>query len=291
MPNGTAIVVVQNFYCPNMWHALANLHGVWLMLKVMQIHPSEVVVVLPDEYGTPFKFPPKYPADLLWPLYVHSNNITRMHSQKNCFQRVAFIETAGYRPGPYWALHKLREKCPQHTPYMRTHFSFYNEANSAALRALGLEKVPPTNDTRPVVCYMSRRLREGRRRYFSEQLEPIVESALDKWALSMKDTVLFDKLEFTEQVPFEEQWARGRQCSILFGPHGAGLGHMIWMPAGGHVIEFGSEFHDSECNTYFGAQASWYRHHYTCFSELTGHNISLKNNMYQSMNVTLCLGS
>jgi len=73
-PNGTAIVVVQNFYCANIWHALANLHGIWLLMEIAGVEPSHVTAILPSKYGSTFKSPPIYIADVLWPLFVRDNN-------------------------------------------------------------------------------------------------------------------------------------------------------------------------------------------------------------------------
>jgi len=282
-PNGTAVVVVQNFYCANMWHALANIHGIWLLLQTAEIESA--TIILPREYGSPFKFPPKYIADVMYPLFVDRSN-SGAHSQ-NCYEQILFMETPRYRPGPYWEYLKLRGKtCSKESPYMIMHFDFYTAARTATMELLGLQNAP--NNTRPFVCYMSRRLRDERRRYFSPQLQTVVEGAIDTWAKRNDGLVAFDRLEFDENVPFEEQVERSRQCSVLFGPHGAGLGHMLWMESGGSVIEIGDK---SECAAYFGEMASWYGHSYTCLSEFNGHGISQsqKGGIYQSLNVPLLL--
>ena len=44
------------------------------------------------------------------------------------------------------------------------------------------------------------------------------------------------------------------------------------------------------CELYYRAMASWYGHHYTCFSDLVGHGVKLdEREVYQSLNMTLLL--
>ena len=288
-PSGTAVVVVQNFHCVNIWHALANLNGIWLLMQVVKIKHASII--LPREYGSPFNVPAKYTADALWPLYIQ-NNSEGVHMQQNCFERLLFMETPGYRPGPYWDLmnihvkENLGERCSRGSNYMKTHSTFHTEVRAATIKALGIQE-DTSNQTQQVVCYMSRRLRENRARYFSQKLGVFVEDSLDAWADGKRGLVNFERLEFTEQVPFANQVERARQCDILFGPHGAGLGHQIWMGSGGRVIEWGD---DKKCSDYYGAMASWYGHSYTCLSEIEGHGTTIdKNQVYHSFNVTLLL--
>lgn len=58
-----------------------------------------------------------------------------------------------------------------------------------------------------------------------------------------------------------EQIELFRSCKLIVGLHGAGLTNMLWMPAGGHVIEIRRK-HDSHNNCYF-AMASALGHQYS----------------------------
>jgi hypothetical protein len=134
---------------------------------------------------------------------------------------------------------------------------------------------------------MSRRLRVKRLRYFSKQLEILTEGELDLWAERNQLLFTFQRLEFDESVSFSQQVNKSRHCDTLFGPHGAGLGHMIWMKRGGRIIEFGTA---DGCAKYYRAMANWYGHSYTCFSDIGESGISIDNGgVYQSLNVTLLL--
>mmetsp|Transcript_3929 Transcript_3929/g.8303 ORF Transcript_3929/g.8303 Transcript_3929/m.8303 type:complete len:506 (+) Transcript_3929:165-1682(+) len=302
-PDGVALVVVQNFYCANIWHALANIQGIWMLLKIVHAN-TDNTVVLPREYGSPFASPPRYFADAIYPLFVRQlNGVNKIRRDMegtvpNCFKQILFIETGGYRPGPLWGYQALHDtvfaSCGRDSPYTRMQTDFRNEVQTAAnqvLDSLGLHfnaSLPNGIVIRPVhVCYMSRRLRGGRRRYFSRSLEPIIEGSIDSWARRQNsDKVSFHRLEFDESVPFEMQVHWMRWCTVLFGPHGAGLGHEIWMKEGGYIVEFGDA---SKCQPYYGAMASWYGHHYICFSKLKGHGISMSKDTYDALNETLLL--
>ena len=284
-PKGTALLVTQNFRCDNIWHALANHHGVWTLMKVLNISSSDVSVILPNEYGTSFESSASTVSDVLWPLYIDSAGNTA--SQSNCFERLIFMETSLNRPGPYWEQYQVKEKCAANSSYIQLHQQFHREAQEAAMKVVNMDAVIDDKQKSQVVCYMSRSLRADRLRYFSEVFAPTVENALDTWAMEHTRTFEFKRLEFDTKVSFLDQIRNITQCSILFGPHGAGLGHMIWMESGAHVIEIGGETH---CQLYYGAMASWYGHHYICVSELNGHGIQLNRmEIYQSLNVSLLI--
>ena len=316
VPHGTAIVVVQNFYCANLWHSVANLHGIWLLLKILDISPSEVTSILPSEYGTPFvtnHSMAKYQADLLWPLFVDtpygsssSNNSSRsqIEQKTNCFERIVWMETSNYRPGPYWTerFHKKDgnqytdyEYCTPGTLYRKLHQQFYDEVQIAIDRTMPRAKYhdnhnTTTNITTTTVCYMSRRLRNSRLRYFSEKFEPIFEGRIDAWAKEQGQNrnFRFLRLEYDESVPLFHQVQQVQTCNVMFGPHGAGLGHMVWMRNDeSHVVEFGGV---DKCQQYYGPMSNWYRHHYTCFSELDGSDIRfIGDQMYDNINIELLL--
>ncbi|KAL3805424.1 hypothetical protein ACHAWO_006228 [Cyclotella atomus] len=222
-PNGTALLVTQNFGCNNLWYALANHHGVWTLLKVLDLSPSNITAILPTEYGTVFaSLPHRTVADILWPLSNGENN------------------------------NMIRKERQQ-----------------------------------PEVCYMSRQLRKERVRYFSQEFEPIIEDVLDTWAVKHSATIKFKRLSFDDSIPFSEQIEKTSSCSILFGTHGAGLGHMLWMRSGASVIEIGGKF---GCELYYRAMTSWYDHDYICFSDLDGHGVKLDGGeVYQSLNMSLLL--
>ena len=280
-PSGVAVVVVQNFYCPNIWHSLANNHGVWLLMQVSGIR--RVSDILPREHGSPFLVgnDAKHPADALWPLYLNSNNST--HTKKNdCFKDLLWIETPKYRPGPYWSWSE-GPTCPLHSQYMETHRSFHREAHQAVSEAFGIMPTQKDDSEIPVratVCYMSRRRRKGRVRYFSEKIADGIESSLLDWAA--QKGVEYFQLEFDEKIPFAEQVRQTKDCNVLFGPHGAGLGHQIWMTRG-FVIEFGDE---KSCANYYSSMATWYGHKYVCFSEFPPNGIRIVGGIYQSFNVS-----
>ena len=167
---------------------------------------------------------------------------------------------------------------------------FHAEVLEAAIETLNLSALTAAvSGERPVVCYMSRRRMKNRRRYFTPTLAGKVEGALRDWAHRNEDVLELSVLEFDETVPFTQQIEGSRRCSILFGPHGAGLGHQIWRTPGLHVIEFGTE--PTKCLTYFGAMAAWYGHTYKCFNELPRNNVKVsgKPPVFQSLNVTLLL--
>jgi len=290
-PSGTAVVVVESFHGGkrNMWHSLANHHGIWLLLQVLDVPPSEVTAILPDKFGTPFEDPPRFVSDVLWPMHIQTN---KPSSQKNCFEKIAFMET---NSSPYWSLRFIREKCSAESPYMKEHGKFHEEARDAAMSVVGLGQKNTTNSkeaggeqqSKVVVCYMSRRLRPGRTRHFSQDFDAFMEKKFDDWASGYGDSIEFRRLEFDENVPFASQAEKTYECSVLFGNHGAGLGHMIWMESGAQIIEIGNYM---ACETYYKSMAVWYGHDYTCFSELDGHKIKHdKNQVYQSLNVTLLL--
>ena len=114
-----------------------------------------------------------------------------------------------------------------------------------------------------------------------------MDSKLNDWASRYGDSIEFQRLEFDESVPFAMQVQQSAECSILFGVHGAGLGHMIWMESGAQVIEIGNHM---GCETYYKSMAKWYGHLYTCFSELEGYKIKYdRNQVYHFLNVTLLL--
>lgn len=287
-PRGTALLVTQNFGCNNLWHALANHHGVWTLFKVLGISPKDVTRVLPTEYGTPFASPPRTVADVLWPLYIGTNVINEPQ-QTNCFERLVFIETNLNRPGPYWEQYQVKEQCSFDAPYMQRHEHFHTEAREIAIQVISntsdAGSIMASKPEPQVICYMSRRLRDERVRYFSEEFAPIIEDVLDIWAA--KHNVDFKRLVFDDKVPFSEQIEQTASCSILFGTHGAGFGHLIWMQSGARVIEIGGTV---GCELYYRAMASWYGHHYTCFSDLVGHGVKLdEREVYQSLNMTLLL--
>jgi len=186
------------------------------------------------------------------------------------------METKGYRPGPLWALKNDLEnlespRCGRHSAYMAMHTQFKEEMLSTVAATLNLTAITPSD--RPVVCYMSRRLQKERRRYFKAELDSTVEGALRDWTDRNEDVVEFSVLEFDATVPIKEQIERARRCSILFGPHGAGLGQQIWTLRGLHVIEIGTD--PSGCRSYSRAMAAWYGHSYWCFNERKGHNIKV----------------
>lgn len=288
-PSGVAIVVVQNFYCPNIWHSLANDHGVWLLMKVSGVrHVSDI---LPREYGPPFLVGnnSKYPADALWPLYLNHNNSTQM-KKTNCFKELLWIETPKYRPGPYWTWTK-EPTCPLHSQYMETHRLFHHEAHRAVSKSFGIIPTRKDNEIpsipKATVCYMSRRGRKARVRYFSEKIADGIESSLLDWA-AQNDRIEYLQLEFDDNVPFVEQVTQTKDCNALFGPHGAGLGHQIWMERG-FIIEFGDE---KSCpGGYYSSMATWYGHKYFCFSEDPQNGISFgpKDQIYHSFNVSALL--
>ena len=214
-------------------------------------------------------------------------------------EQILFIETGKYRPGPFWEYQARHEKifatCARDSPYARMHTDFRLELQGAAkevLDGLGLhsnETWKSGTTVRQVhVCYMSRRRVTGRRRYFSPRLEPIIEDAIDSWAERQpSERVSFHRLEFDESVPLDMQLHWLRACTVLFGPHGAGLGHEIWMETEeGCVVEFGDA---KKCPPVYGAMASWYGHQYICFSTLKGHGISMREGMYEILNGTLLL--
>lgn len=64
-----------------------------------------------------------------------------------------------------------------------------------------------------------------------------------------------------EGCSLEDQIELFGYCKLLVGLHGAGLTNMLWMPAGGHVLEIRSR-NDSHNNCYF-AMASALGHHYS----------------------------
>jgi hypothetical protein len=291
-PNGTALLVTQNFGCNNLWHALANHHGVWTLLKVLDLSPSNITAILPTEYGTVFASSPHCTvADILWPLYIDIDN-TRL-KQTNCFERLVFIETNLNRPGPYWEQYQVKEQCSSDTPYMRQHEEFHAEAREIAMQMISNSSNGENNNMirkerqQPEVCYMSRQLRKERVRYFSQEFEPIIEDVLDTWAAKHSATIKFKRLSFDDSIPFSEQIEKTSSCSILFGTHGAGLGHMLWMRSGASVIEIGGKF---GCELYYRAMTSWYGHDYICFSDLDGHGVKLDGGeVYQSLNMSLLL--
>eukprot|EP00956_Cyclotella_meneghiniana_P005836 scaffold7611_cov47-Cyclotella_meneghiniana.AAC.4 len=234
----TALLVTQNFGCDNLWHALANHHGVWTLLKVLNVSPSDVSIILPTEYA-PFAFPPRTVSDVLWPLYT-KNNSTNSPQQSNCFQRLIFIETSLNRPGQYWEQHQAKELCSADTPYMKLHKQFHSEARKTAMDVIGNDVTIVSKQIQPVVCYMSRKLRSDRIRYFSEEFAPVIEEVLDTWATKHARSIEFKRLEFDkDNVPFSKQIDETTHCNVLFGPHGAGFGHLIWMKSGvrGHEIK------------------------------------------------------
>jgi len=77
-PTGTALVVVQNFRCVNIWHTLANLHGVWLFLQAAAIEPAEVDRIL----GATLRSPPELLTDTVWPLYLSNLEANDANPQK-----------------------------------------------------------------------------------------------------------------------------------------------------------------------------------------------------------------
>ncbi len=274
----------------NLWHTIANHHGIWLLLKVLSISPADVTAILPSKFGTPFHRPPRFVSDVMWPIYMNTNNESR--KQRNCFEKIVFMET---NSSPYWSLRCIHQKCSAGSPYMKMHRQFHNEARGAALSILGMEQngtstgqeVGMQQHPKKEVCYMSRRLRPQRKRHFSPSFEAYLDKRLDDWANRHGKEIEFHRLEFDEMTPFSMQVELSSQCNLLFGTHGAGLGHMLWMESGSQIVEIGNHM---TCETYYKSMASWYGHEYTCFSEVDGHEIRHdKNQVYHSLNVTLLL--
>lgn len=175
----TALLVTQNFGSDNLWHALANHHGVWTLLKVLNVSPSDVSFILPPE-NAPFASPPRTVSDVLWPLYTEKNSMNTPQ-QSNCFERLIFIETSFNRPGQYWEQYQVNELCSADAPYMQLHEQFHSEARETAMNVISNYGTTDRKEKQPVVCYMSRKLRYDRIRYFSEQFAPVLETALDTW--------------------------------------------------------------------------------------------------------------
>lgn len=94
-----------------------------------------------------------------------------------------------------------------------------------------------TSRYRPAVCYMSRRLRKDRVRYWTKELEGKVEGDLRAWADRNKNVLDYDVQEFADKVPLHLQVERAGRCDILFGPHGAGLAHEFWLRPGSHEFD------------------------------------------------------
>lgn len=91
-PSGTAVVVVESFHGEkqrNLWHSLSNHHGIWLLLQVLSISPSDVTAILPNKFGTPFEYPPRFVSDVLWPMHIHTNTVSVSSTQRNCFEKVS----------------------------------------------------------------------------------------------------------------------------------------------------------------------------------------------------------
>ena len=101
-------------------------------------------------------------------------------------------------------------------------------------------------------------------------------------------SIEFKRLEFDkDNVPFSKQIYETMHCNVLFGPHGAGFGHLIWMKSGVRVIEIGGE---TGCESYYRAMSLWYGHYYTCLSDLQGNEIKInEKEVYESLNLTLLL--
>ena len=101
-----------------------------------------------------------------------------------------------------------------------------------------------------------------------------------------RHSIDFKRLEFDrDNVPFSKQINETVHCNVLFGPHGAGFGHLIWMESGVRVIEIGGE---TGCESYYRAMSLWYGHYYTCFSDIYGHEIKISGKeVYESLNITL----
>jgi hypothetical protein len=170
---------------------------------------------------------------------------------------------------------------------MRQHEKFHARARDIAMQAIYNNSIMTRDEQQPIVCYMSRELRKERVRYFSQDFAPVIEDVLDTWAAKHSHVIEFKRLAFDDSISFSEQIEKTSSCSILFGTHGAGFGHMIWMQSGASVIEIGSA---SGCELYYRSMASWYGHDYICFSDLDGHGVKLdEGEVYQSLNMSLFL--
>lgn len=291
---GTAIVVLQNYHCDNIWHALANQHGLWLLLKLSGTDPSDVHAVLPMQYSRVNR-PARLLSDLAWPLFRQtSDNFDR----RDCFARVVWMEAYRDKPGPFWerlaVTNPLATACrfPQ-APIFKDFIAF----QQAYLDNADVPQSPVARVHRhPRFCYMSRRL-VAPRRYFEPVLAAHFEAVLDTWAAMNADRAEFDRMEFDASVPMAEQIQRVAACSVLFGSHGAGLAHQFWIdelrtnrrhPL--HVIEIdpGGEHGAERCAHFYENMAAWFGHRYTCFNRLPGHGISkIGHSLIVTMNVPL----
>ena len=80
---------------------------------------------------------------------------------------------------------------------------------------------------------------------------------LEEWSRLRADFLDLRRLEFDESVPFAAQARASHGCSVLFGMHGTGLAHVLWMESGSSVAEAGNP---SSCETYYRGMVSWYDH-------------------------------
>ena len=278
-PKGTAIVVVQNFVCPNIWHALCVQLGTMQLMRALGVKPDNVDYLMFNQRSIPF-VAPWNASNLLFetvqPLFVSqkSNTSTIDLSNGACLERILWIETSRYRPGPLWELaDNLRNPIDCKSKGLQRDMQSYQREYLNIVQPI-IQNYRNDSDVRIQLCYMSRAKRVDAVRYFTRPVAAVFEGMLDQWVITHKDKIVLDRLLFDEDVQMIEQISRIAKCDVLFGPHGTGLAHQ-WFVDGKRRERQGKEpllvieWEHNRCPGYFRNMAGWLGHEYICFSPQT----------------------
>jgi len=282
---GVAIVVTGDFLNHGIWHFMAQLHVIWSLLAYYSISPNTVVDVV-DWTGTRsiFALPE---MERSWTavfqrLYFDSDLPPPFSLREpSCYQTLVWAETDIMWPGPIWQLSTpdvTVTPCLEGDTFMKP-MRLFRDALLSQLPAHPLQTLPRT------VCFLTRE-REYPERAFSTELNLLFRKHAHEWANATGINYL--EYAFTSAIPLMEQVTRIQVCDALIGPHGAGLGHVLWAQSKVLVVEWDDKY-TTRCRSYYGNLARSFGHRYFCYNEIPGSNVTAdeRNAMFVGMNVEL----
>jgi hypothetical protein len=249
--SGTAVLAVQNFVTHNVWHAISAIHGVWHTFN--QVDDVKTIVVggkmeCKDELQDTLPF-------MLKDMFPGATMRRLREGQEECFAKIAWMYTnTAFWPGVFWEVAHAPSEAAL-IGFNQSFQQFHKEVMSA------LQLPAPGNK----LCYMSRnqagnKRGPGSRRRFSIGVDAEIQ------AIPRVTT-----LQLNCSIPLKTQLLLVRKCGAMFGIHGAGLMHEIFMRPGSHVLEFGADYDhknnvkgDIGCHGYYGNMAKLMGHTYEC---------------------------
>lgn len=286
---GTAVLTFGNFRQKNVWHSMASMATIWHMTKIFQ---TKFDTVHDWQIGTGRFFTAKS-NNFHWNYRsLFLNSMAESERPVSCFERVVFYEELQHRwQGLWWGfLYMKAGMCEAHSPAIASSVSSLRRSFlNLQADTLDILDLPPDQNKDGVrLCYMYRSPRFHRHLHMNAEAE--MDAMLSRWSGRERGRAVF-RANFSSSTPKLKQYQNMSQCDILFGLHGAGLCHMFWkksfpLPASLKVLEVHHQPGKS-CLPFYRKLSGALGHDYTCYNDLEGATIGVKQGTFVDLNITL----